>query len=245
MNAFEIVAKLEKKYAAPSWAFFTGVKDSVGFGSRTADGVAVAMWRSLGLEIVGFEIKVSRQDWLRELKNGGKSDAIFRYCNRWWVVVSDSQIVKTGELPPTWGLMCVNGKGFKVIEKAPPLKADPLTVWFVAEILRRHFNSLKEPEEIQRAFARGVEAGKQRAIPSQLDYEIKKAEELRKRVEQFEAASRIKIDDWRNPKEIGDAVRLVIERGPSVIREDMQALRDEAQRLVTSIDQAIAKTSRF
>lgn len=127
MNAYEIIARLERKYAPPSWAFFTEVKSSVGFGSRRADGVAVAMWRSLGLEIHGFEVKCSRPDWLNELKDAGKSDEIFQYCDRWWIVAADKAIIKDGELPPTWGLQVPNGHGVKVVVRAPKLKPVALT----------------------------------------------------------------------------------------------------------------------
>src|SRR6266404_4533381 len=142
-SAHEVIVMLENKYCAPSWAFFTEVKSSVGFGNRRADGIAVAMWRSLGLEIHGFEVKCSRTDWLNELKDGGKSEEIFKYCNRWWIVAADDSIVRNGELPPTWGLQIPNGRGMRVATKAPKLAPEPLTVWFVAEVLRRSFKSQK------------------------------------------------------------------------------------------------------
>jgi hypothetical protein len=57
-------------YARPAWALFGNVRNTTGSGSRQeryADGIAVSLWPSRGLEIHGIEIKVDRQDWKREL----------------------------------------------------------------------------------------------------------------------------------------------------------------------------------
>jgi hypothetical protein len=239
MNAYEITAKLEKKYAPPSWAFFTEVKSSVGFGRR-ADGIAVAMWRSLGLEIHGFEVKTSRPDWLRELKNPGKSDEIFCYCNRWWIVTQDASIIQNGELPDTWGLQVMTGRGLKIMTRAPKLRPDPLTPWFVAEILRRHFNSMKRPEQLDAEYQRGFEAGKEQATPGNLIYEVQKAEKLQKRVEEFEKYSGVKIDSWKDAKDIGDAVKTVMEYGPKAVRDRLSYARNELASLLKDFDDTLS-----
>lgn len=76
MTHAEVVAALRERYPAPEYAFFTEVPDEVGFGNRM-DALAMAMWRSRGLEIHGFEIKCSRSDWLREKKRPHKADGFF------------------------------------------------------------------------------------------------------------------------------------------------------------------------
>lgn len=54
----------------------------------------------------GFEIKVSRSDWLREYRTAGTKSAPWRtYCNYFWLVVPDTRIVKPEELPEGWGLL--------------------------------------------------------------------------------------------------------------------------------------------
>ena len=86
---------LDKRYPAESHALFRQVADSTGYGQkRYADAVAFGLWPSRGLEIEGLEIKVSRQDWLNELKNHAKSADIQAYCHRWWIVAGDRSIVK-------------------------------------------------------------------------------------------------------------------------------------------------------
>lgn len=240
LGAYQVIALLEKKYCAPSWAFFKEVKSSVGFGNRRADGLAVAMWRSLGLEIHGFEVKCSRADWLNELKDGGKSDEIFRYCDRWWVVVGDASIVHDGELPPTWGLQVPHGRGLKVAHKAPKLKPDSLTTWFLAEVLRRQFDSAKRPAILNLEYERGFAAGKERATSADLRYEVEKAEKQRKTVEEFEKAAGIRIQDW-NAGDVGAAVKVILECGTEKLRDRLTWAREEVAGILKTLDDRIAE----
>lgn len=244
LSTHQVITRLEKKYCAPSWGFFTEVKDSVGYGHRRADGIAIAMWRSLGLEIHGFEVKVSRSDWLNELKDGGKSDVIFKYCDRWWIIVGDASIVREGELPPTWGLQVPHGTGLKVDRKAPKLKPEPLTVQFVAELLRRHLKSQSRPEALQLEYERGFADGKEKATPSDLKYQIERAEKQKKVIEEFEKASGLSIYDW-NAGEIGHAVKALVECGPKKIIDDLEYARSCLTRPLEEFKKAIQELEKL
>lgn len=83
-------------------------------------------WSSKGMEIHGHEVKVSRSDWLTELRDPEKAEAFRPYCNRWWLVVPDVEIVR-GDLPRGWGLMVVNAGGVAMVRKRAPLM-DALTL---------------------------------------------------------------------------------------------------------------------
>lgn len=139
-----VLACLRKRYSGPRygngprWAFATHVASTPGFrdGGRIADAVVMDLWPSTGLEIHGHEVKVSRSDWLTELKAPQKCEPVKRYCDRWWLVVSDRAIVKAGELPVGWGLMVVSGDTTRVVVKAPKLNPEPLTREFLAPLLR-------------------------------------------------------------------------------------------------------------
>ena len=96
-----------------------------------ADFVAIDKYAS-SQAIHGHEVKVSRADWLTELRDMEKSERIKRYCNFWWLVVSDASIVKDGELPEGWGLLVKSGAGLRAKVKAPALAPEPLTLDFVA-----------------------------------------------------------------------------------------------------------------
>lgn len=82
------------------------VRDAAGFQAiRTADAVAMDTWTSSGLLLHGFEVKVSRSDWLAELADPGKCLPVKRFCDYWWLVTSERDLVKPGELPNGWGLL--------------------------------------------------------------------------------------------------------------------------------------------
>lgn len=101
------------------------VKVSAGFNSRRiCDYMALDLWPGgygpmAGPKLHGHEVKVSRSDWLTELRDPEKAEAFRRYCDYWWLVVSDKLIVKTGELPDGWGLMVAAGQTLRVVTPAP------------------------------------------------------------------------------------------------------------------------------
>jgi hypothetical protein len=80
-TAAEVRAALMNRYCAPEWATFFEVANSTGGGAvRSADAVAMSLYPSRGLRLHGFEIKVSRSDWLHELKQPDKSVAVQRFA---------------------------------------------------------------------------------------------------------------------------------------------------------------------
>ena len=139
----ELLDRLAARFSAPQYAFFTEVGNAVGFPSSRMDALAMAMWRSLGLEIHGFEVKMYRGDWLRELRQPFKAEDLFSYCDRWWLLVADRKIVKDGELPPQWGLLAPRGEGLAAIVKPQKLSPQPLDREFLASILRKAFRTTK------------------------------------------------------------------------------------------------------
>ncbi len=119
------------------YAVAAQVRSHAGFDARrTADYVAMDLWPSKGLLLHGHEIKVSRSDWLTELKHPEKSAEFIPYMNCWWLVVSDRSIVHDGELPAGWGLMAMNGPYLRICKHAKRREAKPLTPSRLAALLR-------------------------------------------------------------------------------------------------------------
>lgn len=141
----EIIQALAARYEHPRYAFFSEVGNAVGFPSNRLDALAMAMWRSLGLEIHGFEIKMHRSDWLRECKQPFKAEELYSYCDRWRLVLGDKSIVQVdqGELPITWGLLVPRGKSLRVEVQAKELKPVALDRKFLASILRKALHATK------------------------------------------------------------------------------------------------------
>jgi hypothetical protein len=107
-----------------------------------ADAIAMHIWPSAksGLELVGFELKVFRSDWLRELKpwNRDKATPIKQFCDRWYVVAANSKIVKyADELPEGWGLIFAEDGKLVTFIEAPKLQPAPLGRAFIAALMRR------------------------------------------------------------------------------------------------------------
>lgn len=114
------------------------VRNDAGFSAtRTADFVAMDLWPGYGkgLHLHGHEVKVSRSDWLTELKDPEKARAFIPHCNFWWLVVPDARIVKD-DLPDGWGLLVLNRNGLRAKVKAPYKTAEPMPRGFVAAMLR-------------------------------------------------------------------------------------------------------------
>ncbi len=123
------------------WAYAEHIRSGPGFidGKRVADAIAIDCWESKGLEVHGHEVKVSRSDWLSELKKPEKAEAFRPYVNRWWLVVPDTSIVRD-DLPDGWGLMLAypetRGGGTRVIRQAPRLSPEPMPRGLIATLMR-------------------------------------------------------------------------------------------------------------
>lgn len=119
----EVLDELRAYYSkdagnGPRYVFAEHVKDAPGFaGSRTADFVAQDLWNSKGLHLIGHEVKVSRSDWLSELRDPTKAEAIRQFCHQWYLVVPDAKIVKD-DLPAGWGLIVTGGAGTRIRKRS-------------------------------------------------------------------------------------------------------------------------------
>lgn len=213
-----VMQALRLRYAPPAWALFEEVGNATGtMHSRRADAIAMSLWPSRGLELHGFEVKISRSDWVRERDDPAKAEVIAKRCDRWWLVVGDEKLVHDGELPPSWGLLVL--KGDKLVTKvdAPKLEAEPLTRGFLAAILRRAHEAIEHmvpKAEIDQVVLERVNAETKRIEERLANRDIAAVElkMLRERVAQFEAASGVKIDGW-DYENVGRAVEIILRGG--------------------------------
>jgi hypothetical protein len=107
----------------------TGFFDRGAASARTADFIAVDTWQSGKCAIHGVEVKVSRSDWQRELKDPAKAAAFMNWCTHWWLAVPDRAIVREGELPHGWGFLAAkkHGDGLRLVQiVAAPRRSVPL-----------------------------------------------------------------------------------------------------------------------
>lgn len=197
-NVGEVMAALAKRYAPPSWALLSQLGSGTGWArGRYADAVALGLWPSRGIDLHGFEVKVYRGDWLRELKRPEKADEIATFCDFWWLVVGHADIVDLDRdpIPTTWGVLELNGRGLvqrRPAERNP--KPDVFDKPFVAAIFRRASEDMIPRSSIaaQLAAAReeGVEAGRAETSDSKAQRE---AADLKAAIASFEATSGVRI----------------------------------------------------
>jgi hypothetical protein len=239
---------LRKRYAPPAWVLLPGVRDSTGgAASRTADGIAMGTWPSRGLELLGFEIKSYRSDWLRELKAPGKAEPIARFCDRWYIVAASDETVKLDEVPAGWGLLVANGKrGLVQRKEAPTLTATPVNRRFLAAILRAAQKNLMSAEEIRAAVAEAREQTRallqeqHKRSTAHLQTELKA---LQASVASFndglglDYASALRahytVDRTR---EVGAAVKFVLDGGMKNMQRELSQMRDRLRRMALELD---------
>lgn len=201
---------LAKRYSAPAWAFFSHVRNAAGFhANRTMDGLAMGLWPSRGLELLGFEVKINRADWRRELANPRKAEeAGYAFCDRWYLVTG-KDVVQDGELPTTWGHLVQRGTRLVECVKAPRLEPTPIDRMFLAVLLRRLHEQQMEPEELKAARREGLAEGKELGAAA-LERAENEARGLKRAISEFEAASDVHIGQW-GTRRIGEAVRVVLQ----------------------------------
>lgn len=215
-----VLFALSKRYSAPEYAFLQHVRNGTGYSrrvTRTADALAYSLYPSRGLELHGFEVKVSRADWIHEKEDPEKAEEISKFCDRWWIAIGDEKIVQPGELPPTWGLLIPKGDKLIVKVEAPKLEAKPLDKLMVAAILRKATDGVVPKSSIEMLVHERVNAEVEhrmsRSEEGRLQARINHLESL---IETFQERSGVDISEtWRGEK-IADAVRAVMKSSDAV-----------------------------
>lgn len=175
VTAPDIRHALVKTYAPPSHRVFFEVSNDTGHkAKRWIDAVAIGIWPSTGHEIIGIEIKVSRSDWLRELKEPAKAQELMRFCTRWYLACP-AGLVKPDELPATWGMMTLTKGGLmRDVVKAKLLSPEPLTVGFMSACLRN--SNAVDMELISRMVEERVSA-REKSFEETIEREVKRRQQ--------------------------------------------------------------------
>jgi hypothetical protein len=216
----DVQEALRKKYAPPEWLLFFELRNQTGYGKGTvryADAMAFNLFPSRGQEIHGFEFKRTRKDFLRELKDPEKSADLQKYCDRWWIIALDNEVVRPSDaFPPTWGLLVLNSTGSQLIvrTKAPKLESAPVDRHLLCSVLRGASDMLANPDQSAVAQARkighrsGFEAGRQYALKDSKD-NVEELTALRQVIDDFKAKTGIDILHYTAGEQFNQAIRRV------------------------------------
>lgn len=214
-----------------------------GHSGRRADAVHIGLWNSRGAGTVEVcELKISRADWLKELKEPKKAEAWWPYCHHFWLVVPHEGIVKDGELPKGWGLMMPGGRGrrFKVIVKPEERKPEdfrltlPLLVTLLKNTETTRTNALQKQERElrQKFYEQEQQTRRQRGVFSEKD---KRRLEL---VDRLEEALGVELAEYAweeklSPEGAADSLK-ALARG----RAALDMAKERAESAVRELDRA-------
>ena len=225
----ELLERLRSRYQAPEWVTLTEVQPACGFMNkpRRTDMVGISTFPSRGLRMAGFELKSSRADVLKELREPEKAEAMQRFCHLWYLVVGRGDLCGLDELPPKWGLIVPHGTGLRVKKNAEVLKPEAWPPSLTHGLIRKAFgNSIEdvEREKIRReAFAQAQDSNR---------YTQKRLDELEKNVRAFQAVSGIQIDAWVNEVHVKEQAALL----RTVLNEGLEGYRRKARRLAGQVE---------
>jgi hypothetical protein len=243
---------VEGRFAEPEFLFLRHVSNGPGANEkRFADGLAINKWSTRGLSIIGFEVKCSRSDWMRELRAPAKAEGLGAYCDFWWLVTATPEIAKPSELPAGWGLYVLNNKGeLRQQVKAEKMRhakaVDRRFMIAVTNALQRTgtkrfeelANALIEPRE--QAYEEGYKDG-QRHADQGLKAQVEHCERL---IKTFEQASGIKLEDHALGR-VGNLMRLLLTTGPGVVKGQYLELARRARALTGTLEQAVSELERL
>ena len=191
LTAKDMLDLLDKHYAPPPSKPAGGRQISeiqAPHSTRRADALYLPITTSGRGTIIGHEIKVNRADVLAEVADPHKADAWMRYCNRWWLVISNASIIEGIPIPPEWGIMLppTRNRFMTVVRDAPKLEPE-------RSILAEAWGTI---------FARVAYADV--AGMNALQHEMAQARDWKKRAE--EARAEVRRLNLALGEEVGDAL---------------------------------------
>lgn len=247
MRTPEIMAQLRARYQPPAFELLEQVASGTGAQRevRYADALAMSLWPSRGLHLHGFELKVSRGDFLREMKNPAKADAIAQRCHFWWIVAAERGMVIPDELPPTWGLLVPRGGSLVAVKEAVLTEPEPPSWSFFAALVRALGKSDQGAFNSRLAEAMATEREQHVQSMEMLRNELREENaaseaHLRKVLSTFHEASGINLLEhrWDLPQ-VGEAVRLIRAGGLESYRSKLEWIGREFQSMQANLEGTI------
>lgn len=110
-STIKTLLRLRHSEPIGAWAFFDEFMPGIGmaqFGAGTRlDGWAMNVWPSNGYKTIAYEIKVSRSDFLRDIKDPGKRAWALTFTDEFYYV-APRHLISAKELPDDCGLIEVS-----------------------------------------------------------------------------------------------------------------------------------------
>jgi len=150
MEHSDLAASLHVLHPSPEWVFVTEVRVRAGWADysernqanaeRIIDAFAMNTWPSRGHLRIAYEVKTSRSDWLRELRDQMKSVPAYYLSHRFYYVLAEGVWRPQDRSNPALrsaGIILVRQGNFERLRIATKRVAWPMPEGFVAMLLRR------------------------------------------------------------------------------------------------------------
>ncbi len=243
MTGDEVLAALALRYSRPEFFFFR----EASFGGSRMDALALCCYASRGWSTVGFEVKVDRGDWLRELAEPSKAEPLWSRVDA-WIVVSpqEPEVVREAELPAGWGWMTATSRGCR--SRRSPVNREapvPMDREFLLRCLFKMEDYLNDQRQKDREEL-AAKAGEDRTaleaeVRRDLEYRAQGAPvalaRLQERVAEFERHAGLKLEaPWPDEmKDLGQAVHAML-RLRSQVRDSATYIGERARQVVEDAD---------
>ena len=240
VTAKDVLAAIFARHEGEEWVRFAEVANSTGtHARRRADAICMNIWPSRGYALHGFEIKVSRSDFIHEMKDITKAEAVAQFCDFWWLAAPVG-LIKPDEVPATWGLMELQKNGLKIKKQAPQREApQAVTRGFMAAMLRK---SRDADNAYIRTQLDALREKQEAAIKQDVEFRRSAAEEKSAKNEEwirrFEEALGIQFSAWTPPEKIAARLRIAetldgrsveqLKRACALLIENADAMTGEA-----------------
>lgn len=148
IDTLDLLAAIGARYPRQDgWIVINEVEISRG---RRIDSLALHVFPSRGFLRYGFEVKVNRADWLRELREPEKSQPARRQCHDFYLVVPPG-IVQIEEVPADWGLLEGRWRGgllvLHQVRKAMRIQPTEPSLDFLCRALRRVIDPIRKLDQ--------------------------------------------------------------------------------------------------
>lgn len=238
MTSADVRACIQQHYGmgGEQYAVLFEVRNGTAWrANRSVDAVVMSLWPSLGMELMGMEIKVSRADWLTEYRNPAKASEVFAYFDRWWLVAPE-HVAKIEEIPAPWGWLVPEGGKLRQVKDAEKHQ-NPKAVdrHFLGALLRRTVKTddafvISAVETAVKDYRRQVDADIDKRVLSKIG-------EARADAEQWGEVRKLlatKPDDFIYQPDVIDAIRVVLKSGVAKSWSGLQSI-------VRALDESRAK----
>lgn len=124
--------------SADQWVYFEELATATGYGDKNRlDAWAMHLWPSSNFKRVTYEVKVSRSDFLREMKSPAKRKLGLLYSNQFYFVAPNG-LLKPSEIPIECGLLTFNVEGKPHYAVSAPWRETNRPSWgFMAAAFRQ------------------------------------------------------------------------------------------------------------